>query len=294
LNKKTDFQLFGIFGHPLAHTLSPAMQEAGFAAAGIKAYYLVFDFDLSQFKQSMKGLHQFPLQGFNLTVPYKQTIAPFLDELSAEAKAVGAVNTVFRKGKKWIGTNTDVFGFQVSLKKDGKFQPRGKKALVIGAGGAARAVVYGLCEEEIKILTISNRHKDRAQKMILEFRKKFPRVQFEIIPFENAHLKHALQRSDLVVNATSVGLKPNEKLFSASLIPKRSQKNILFVDLIYRPAETPFLKAAKEKGQKTLNGIGMLLYQGARAFEIWTSKKAPVDVMRKALFLSSKSAGANL
>lgn len=279
-----ELKLFGIFGHPLSHTLSPIFQEAGFQKAGLHAHYLVFDLSLPSFKRVMKSLKKIPLKGFNLTIPYKQTVIPYLDWLTASAKAIGAVNTVYRFGKKWYGTNTDHEGFWLPLAKEWKWKARGKEALVIGAGGAARAVLYALSSKRIRKITVWNRTQKRGEKLIRDFSKLFPQVEFEYQSWQPGD-RADLQPFDLIVNTTSVGLNSQDKplLKEKDIFSSKTQGLKHFVDLIYKPAETPFIRFAKKKGHRTMNGLPMLLYQGARAFEIWTGHKAPLDVMRKTL-----------
>lgn len=273
MKEPNPFRLFGIFGYPLSHTLSPAMQEAAFEAVGLKAFYLALELEPQQFHKALSN-KKCALEGFNITVPYKLDVMRHLDDVSPEAKAIGAVNTVFRKQGKWKGVNTDVNGFLRSLREDAKFEPKNKKALVFGAGGAARAVVYGLAKSGAKQIAVINRDSMRAIKMIREFRKIFPSVVFT----KEMELKDA----DLVVNATSLGLKKNDvPVFNTSQIPTGKQK--LFFDLIYHVPQTPFMKDAAQKGHRVMGGLGMLLFQGAEAFEYWTGKKAPVKVMRHAL-----------
>lgn len=276
MKKKSAFRLFGIFGHPLVHTLSPAMQEAAFQAAGIDAYYGVFDLEESFFRKTLSARSGFLLEGFNVTIPYKQKVLAFLNQITPEARAVGAVNTVSRRGAKWIGTNTDVYGFLKSLSA-ASFKTRGKRAVVFGAGGAARAVVYGLASQGVVSIVIVNRHQEKAQKLAREFSKMFPRVAIK------TGAANEVAKADLVVNATSLGLKAADpNVLEASVIPQAGKK-IFFVDLIYHVQRTPFLQAAAKKGHRVLNGLEMLLYQGARAFEIWTGKSAPLTAMRAAL-----------
>lgn len=278
------FQLYGIFGDPVRHTLSPAMQEAAFASCGIKAYYLALELRPSEFRKLMRKLPHLVLAGFNVTVPFKEEVIPYLDQLTSEAKAVGAVNTVFRKGKKWMGANTDVDGFVASLKKEARFNPKGKNAFVLGAGGAARGVIFGLCREGVKSIWVANRHLGRAQRLVKEMKNYFPRIHWEATNLSKNSIKAAFDSTDLVVNATSVGLSSKDALLiPSSLIPKAKERKLVFFDLIYHPPVTPFLKEAKRKGHRILNGAGMLLYQGAKAFEYWTQKKAPVPQMRNAL-----------
>ncbi len=276
-----DLELYGIFGYPLSHTLSPVFQEAGFEKAGLRAHYLVFDLSEPSFKRVMRSLKKSPLKGFNLTVPYKQTVVPYLDWITPEARAIGAVNTVYRFGKKWYGTNTDAAGFWLSLRKEWKWKAKGQKALVLGAGGAARAVSYALASHGIQSIAVWNRTEERTQGLIHDFSKLFPKTIFLSTALDK---KSNVSSFDLIVNTTSVGLHKKDKaLLLSSHVPSAKSGKKYFIDLIYNPAETEFLKLARKKGHKTHNGLSMLLYQGARAFEIWTGKKAPVEVMRKAL-----------
>jgi len=279
MDQKLD--LYGIFGHPLNHTLSPVFQEAGFEKVGLLAHYLVFDFSEPVFKRTMRSLSKLRLKGFNLTVPYKQTVIPYLDWITDEARAIGAVNTVYRFGKKWYGTNTDAEGFWLSLQKEWKWKSKGKNVLILGAGGAARAVLYVLASKGVVSISVWNRTESRAQELIASFSKLFPKTNFFSTALEK---KSDLSSFDLIVNTTSVGLHAKDKmLLTEKNIPSAAAGKKYFVDLIYNPAETDFLKLARKKGHKTLNGLPMLLYQGARAFEIWTGKKAPVQIMRQAL-----------
>jgi len=283
------FQLYGIVGFPVKHTLSPVMQEAAFAHRGIKAYYLALEMDPGSFRKIMRKLPRLVLSGFNVTVPYKEKVIAYLDQLTPEAQSVEAVNTVFRKGKKWVGANTDIDGFLTSLKKEGGFNPKGKKVLVFGAGGATRGVVYGLCREGAQSVWIANRRLGRAQKLAKDMKRLFPKTDWQTSSLSETSVKSALNSSHLVINATSVGLSSKEaSLFPFDLIPSAKNKKILFLDLIYDPEETCLLKAARLKGHRTLGGSGMLLYQGAKAFEYWTGKKAPVREMKQALLKALK------
>ena len=287
-----EFRLYGIFGNPLSHTLSPAMQEAAFTALGLKAYYLALELGPASLKKVMRGLHRLTLDGFNVTVPYKEAVLHSMDRLTPEARAVGAVNTAFRRGKRWTGANTDVSGFLAALQKDARFYPRGKNILIFGAGGGARAAAYGLAKKGAKEIVIAARRGKRARKIVKDFKSIFPATVFKytslsltLSPKGRGKGEGALDGADLIVNATSVGLKPSDaSLIPPGRIPKAAgRRRKLFFDLVYRPAKTRFLKSAAQRGHKTLNGLGMLLYQGAKAFELWTGKRAPVPVMRKAL-----------
>lgn len=278
LSNRQEFQLFGIFGFPLAHTLSPVMQEAAFRDLHLKAFYLPFEIDRREFRDLMRSSKNLLLDGFNVTVPYKEDILGFLDELSAPAKAIGAVNTVVRKGNKWAGFNTDELGFITSLEKEGKFRSRGKEVLILGAGGSARAVAYGLAGCGVKKIVLANRTIAKAREIAAEYQKLFPRVEFYAASLQGGNITNP--GIDLVVNATSVGLRPSDPTLVS---PKMFHKKTLFVDLIYNPRQTEFLRLAKKTGHRTLNGLGMLVYQGAEAFRLWTGRKAPIKVMKEAL-----------
>lgn len=275
-----DFQFYGIFGFPLSHTLSPRMQEAAFRAAGLKAFYLPFELAHEEFRRVLRGRRTLVLDGFNVTVPYKEETLRLIDRVSPEARAIGAVNTVVKRGSRWVGFNTDGVGFIASLAEAG-FRPRGRNVLILGAGGSARAVAYALAKNGARSIAIANRTLFRAQRLIAQYRRIFPQMipsPFPL-PLRGRGLK-VRGEIDLVVNATAVGLKKNDpSLVNPADFPKRT----LFVDLIYNPAETRFLRLARKSGHRTLNGLGMLLYQGAEAFRLWTGKRAPLSVMRKAL-----------
>lgn len=284
---KGSFKLYGIFGFPLRHTLSPVMQEAAFRARGLKAFFLPFEVSRSAFRRLLRNRARLVLDGFNVTVPHKEIAWELLrPRLTPDARAIGAVNVAFRRKGQWFGANTDCSGFLLSLQKEGKFNPRGKRILVLGAGGAARAVVYGLARRGAHEIRIVNRPRFRArrEKLIRDFRKIFPRTLFAGLSLSRTDLREGIKDVRLVVNATSVGVKHETKqLIPNDLIPRAGGGNrLLFFDLVYHQG-TRFLKAAKRKGHRTLGGIGMLVFQGAEAFRLWTGHRAPIEVMRSAL-----------
>ena len=282
------------------------MHEAALRKLGIDANYIVLELIPDAFKKLMRQAPQLSLSGFNVTVPYKETVMSYLDRVRPEARAIGAVNTVFKKEKRWIGTNTDMEGFLMALTKDGAFSPSGKKAVILGAGGAARAVVYGLSREGIREVLIADCFPKKARKIASDMKKFFKRVRYHAVAAGTPEVKEALQKADVIINATPIGLKPQDpEVVPESWIPKSGPKGIsrgrtlrkaghgskFFMDLIYNPSMTPFLKIAQKKGHRTLNGLGMLLYQGARALELWTGRKAPVGVMREALLRALEKKG---
>ena len=218
--------------------------------------------------------------GLNVTIPHKEAVLPFLDEISREARLIGAVNTILIKEGRLIGHNTDGEGYLRSLKKELSFSPRGKRVVLLGAGGAARALLTSFCLKGVKELTLVNRTPSRAATLTKEFQKKFPRVKVRAHSLKGKNLCPLFQRSDLLINATRVGLK-NEKFSSLPL--KELPTHAIVSDIIYKPAMTPLLKEARGLGYKIHPGLGMLLHQGALSFELWTGKKAPFSIMKRAV-----------
>ena len=268
--------VYGIFGYPVKHSLSPLMQNAAFRELGIDAVYVPFEVPPESLKEAVDGVRALGIKGLNVTVPHKERIVEFLDYLSDDAEILSAVNTVKNENGELTGYNTDAEGFLRSLLEEG-VELEGKRALMFGAGGAARAVGYALLKGGVKFLNIVNRNFPRA-KAVGELLGK--RGNVLVYPLKESTIEILLKDVDLIVNTTSVGMKPEDPvLFDYSKIPE----GITVVDIIYNPPETPLLKAAKERGCKTVNGLGMLVHQGAVAFEIWTGEKAPVETMREVL-----------
>lgn len=274
--------LYGILGHPLGHTLSPAMQNAVFTSVGIDAAYLPLAISPDRIRKGLAGLKTAGFAGFNVTVPYKETVIPFLDRIDPSARAVGAVNTVVisRKTGQWIGHNTDVFGFQMLLRR-ARIRPAGKSVLLIGAGGAAKAVCVAMLPT-VKSIQIVNRTPERARRLQISFPEKF-RKKITRGNFRSLSASLPDQSFDIIVNSTSVGLKKGARL---PVSDGRLKSAEAAIDLIYNPPVTDFLRRAKKSGCRTANGLDMLLYQGARAFELWIGRAAPVAVMRRALLRS--------
>ncbi|WP_457677760.1 shikimate dehydrogenase [Thermovibrio sp.] len=268
--------VYGIIGYPVKHSLSPLMQTAAFKETGIDAVYVPFEVEPENLKEAVNGLRALSVKGFNVTVPHKEKVVESLDFLSQDAEFLGAVNTVKNEGGELTGYNTDAEGFLRSLIEEG-VELSGKKVLMFGAGGAARAVGYALLKGGVKFLNIVNRSFKRA-KEVGELLGK--RGNVLVYPLKEGTVEALLKDIDIIVNTTSVGMKETDPhLFDYSKIPE----GITVVDIIYNPPETPLLKAARERGCKTVNGLGMLVHQGAVAFEIWTGRRAPVKVMEKVL-----------
>jgi shikimate dehydrogenase len=267
-------RLCAVFGSPIAHSASPAMHNAAFAALGLDWRYLAFEVNPKNLRAAIEGAKAMNFAGLNLTVPHKLIVVEMVDALDESAKKWGAVNTIRFGEKGAIGFNTDAGAIVTALREDLKVELRGAKILLLGAGGAGRTAALKLASENVSELFLVNRTEEKADAVAGEIIEHFPAVKVSV-----GFPKTAV---DLVINATSLGLKTgdpsplDEKQFSLK------QTRAVY-DMIYRPAETALLKAAKTAGCKTANGLGMLLHQGAKAFEIWTGKSAPLDVMRRAL-----------
>lgn len=272
----------GIIGFPLGHSISPVFQQAAFDYYKLDAKYERWETPEDQLKSRVESLRLEENRGANVTVPYKERVIPFLDGLRGDAAAVNAVNAVFKEGGSLLGTNTDVYGFLHALEVDGQFDPRGKRVVVIGAGGVARAVVFALLKAAATRVTIANRGAERARKLLSDLRR-FASSGQEVaaVTLDEKSLVPVLKDCDLLVNCTSLGMKGSQEKetpLSKDLVPPGA----LVYDLVYNPLETVFLKEARAAGARTLGGLPMLVYQGAASFELWTGKKAPIDIMFEA------------
>jgi shikimate dehydrogenase len=270
-------KIYGIYGHPVEHTFSPGMHNAAFQKLDMDACYVPFAVHPGSLAEAVKAIVSLGLCGVNITVPHKERIIPYLDRLSEEAGLIGAVNTIEVRGGELIGHNTDGRGFLRSLKEYAKHDPRGEQFLFIGSGGAARSVGFSLALAGAKKIIFCDIDTKKADILARDIRDKTG-VDAEAITQE-ALAPHAAAAGCLI-NATPLGLKKGDPLpLSRDLIRRQH----LVCDLVYNPPETPFLKAAKARKAKRLAGLGMLLFQGVIAFEIWTGKKAPVSIMKNAL-----------
>ncbi len=267
---------FGIIGHPLSHTLSPRMHNALLAKLGINAIYFPLEIAPEKFETLVTQL-RFVFEGFNVTVPYKESILPFLDGVTDTAGKIGAVNTVFFKDGKWTGDNTDWKGFQDSLKFDYGVTFKNKNVLILGGGGSAKACFYSALWGGAKAIAMSNRTREKNDSLVEQgFDYSCQVCSMGIDPKE---LKVCAEQSQILINTTSIGLNPKDRHFFdfASLSPKA-----FVYDLIYGK-KTDFLERAKKRGCKTGDGLGMLVRQGALAFRIWTGKTPDVEFMKKSL-----------
>ena len=267
-----------VLGHPIRHSASPAMQNAGIAELKLNWLYLACDVDPKNLLAAISGAKHLGFIGLNLTVPHKLLAVKMVDELDASAKTWGAVNTIqfITRGKKTIaiGHNTDADAITRALHEDLGVKLRDAKILLLGAGGAGRTAALKLASERVAELFLVNRTKSKAIAVAREIRRRFPRVKISV--------SYPAGKVDLLLNATSLGLKTSDASpLDEKQFPLRNARAVF--DMIYRPAETKLLRAAHRAGCKTANGLGMLLYQGAAALEIWSGQSAPISVMRHAL-----------
>lgn len=278
--------VYGLLGHPVRQSLSPAMHNAAFGSLSINAAYLPFPTPPEKLEAVVSGLCAADVKGFNLTVPHKTAILPMLSEILPTARTIGAVNTVRNDGGRLSGTNTDGEGFLRSLAEDLSFDPAGKEALLLGAGGAARAIAFALLGAGVSRLVIANRTVARGESLAADCKERYPAPAIEAASIHDL----AANAPNLLVNATIVGMGDGNSPVDLEALRVREA----VCDIVYHPLETPLLTQAGALGLACANGIGMLLYQGAAAFTFWTGREAPVKVMRAALLKAagSKTAGA--
>lgn len=272
-------ELTGVFGYPVDENPTVVMIEAGFDALGLPWRYLNLKVSPKDLATAVSGLRAMGFRGINLTIPHKCEVIRYLDEVADDARIMGAVNTVYIKDDRLIGANTDGKGFLRALNDDAKLSPAGKKFMVLGAGGAARAITVELALAGAAEITIVNRNEARGWELVALLLNHTP-VRATYQPWTD--LLAIPDGTDVLVHATSIGLYPDvhdmPSLNYATIRP-----GMVVCDVIPNPPKTRFLDAARERGAVTLDGLGMLVYQGAIAFKLWTGMDAPVEVMKKAL-----------
>ncbi|MGZ4031231.1 MAG: shikimate dehydrogenase [Tumebacillaceae bacterium] len=267
-------RLTGLFGHPVSHSKSPQMHNAAFAHLGLDFAYLAFDVMPEQVQAAVHSIRALGLRGVNVTIPHKVAVMPHLDGVSEEAQLIGAVNTIVNEAGRLIGYNTDGIGYITALREETGFDVAGKKVLLLGAGGAARAVAGQMALSGAGQLTIAARDREKAQELA-DHLAAFAATNG--CTFGDA--EEMASAYDLIVNTTPVGMHPHVE--QVPFDTSRLQAGQLVCDLIYNPRETRFLQEAAARGCRTHGGLGMFIHQGAHAFRLWTGVEAPVDVMRQ-------------
>jgi shikimate dehydrogenase len=269
-------QTVGLIGYPLGHSISPVFQQAAFGHLGLDIRYELWETRPEDLDKVVKGLRSADKLGANVTVPYKEDVLDLLDELDDLASDIGAVNTIVKREGKLVGYNTDAGGFLRALKEEGRFDPQGKKVTMIGAGGVARAIGFILIKYGIKSLALFDIEAERAEKLASDLKAKGITV---LKSDKSAEFREAVSTADLLINCTPVGMKHSASEGQSPLDETLISPKSLFYDVVYNPIKTPLLKSAEKVGAKAMGGLSMLVYQGAYAFELWTGRKAPVDIM---------------
>ncbi|HID56070.1 TPA: shikimate dehydrogenase [Candidatus Poribacteria bacterium] len=276
-------KVVGVIGDPVEHSRSPQMHNAAFEALGLNYVYVPFHVPRGRIRQALEGLKALGVVGINVTIPHKREALKFADQSSEEAKLIGAANTLSFRDGKVIADNTDGRGFIEALRAIGVGDLAGKRALVLGAGGASRAICVALAREGVSGITVANRTIERAEELAELISENFDEVEVKSIPLEERFLAEEMALNDLLVNATSVGMKPSDPML---IHPEWLHSGLIVYDVVYTPPETKLVRAAKEKGLRCSGGIDMLVFQGAISFQIWTGVAPPVEVMRATLMRS--------
>ncbi|PKB80641.1 MAG: shikimate dehydrogenase [SAR202 cluster bacterium Io17-Chloro-G9] len=270
----------GIIGYPIGHSISPLFQQAALDHAGIDASYRAWEVKPEEVPEFIAGLGEPGVLGINVTVPHKEAVIPHLDEVDQWASTAGAVNTIVNREGRLTGHNTDGLGFLRALLEVNGFAPRGRRVLILGAGGAARGVVLALVREEVSHLTIANRTLSRAERLVQIAED--AGLDALAVPLGGSELEGEAASADLIVNCTTLGLAHGPDEQGSPLSSRQIPPTALVNDLVYNPLATPLLQAAAQAGAQVLGGIHMLVYQGAASYEMWTGQPAPVEVMLQA------------
>ncbi len=273
----SETKVLGLIGDPVEHSISPPMHNACFVEEELDYVYVAFKVERGGLPDAIGGIKSMGIEGVNVTIPHKSAVMKYLDEVRENARRIGAVNTVKREGEKLTGYNTDGIGVLESLKnRIGKVG--NKSVLLLGAGGAARAIAFTLAEAGADMF-ISNRTASKAENLSSDVKEKTG-VDLRTIPQERRDLAKIIEDVDVLINSTSVGMHPNEDEtpVEASLM----HEGLTVMDIVYNPLRTRLLKEAESAGAKTIDGLGMLVYQGAASFEIWTGITPPIETMKRA------------
>lgn len=270
-------RICGIIGSPVEHSVSPAMHNAAFSSLGLDYIYLPFKVKKEQLAKAIDGVRALNIRGLNVTIPHKVAVIPFLDELEPLAERIGAINTIVNDNGILKGYNTDASGFMKALFERG-VESGGKNVVILGAGGASRAISFTLAEKSAELVILNRQlEMDWAVELAINI-SQFLGKEVKALELNEQNLSAVLEDADILVNATSVGMSPN---VNQTLVVKRLLKPEMVVfDIIYNPIKTRLLTEAQEAGAETINGLDMLVWQGALSFEMWTKFKAPVAIMK--------------
>ncbi len=278
----------GVIGDPIEHTLSPTIHNAAFNHLGLDFVFLAFKVKAANLENAVRGIRGLGIHGLNVTMPHKSAVIGYLDKVDPAVKFLGSANTILNKDGKLSGFNTDGVGALKALRKNGVDLSE-KKVLLLGAGGAAKAIAFALAEE-IGELVVLNRAAEKAKELAEALGQMFNKTVFGGSLSSDAIAKNLID-SDILINATSVGMKPN--LGQSLVAPQWLKSDLLVMDIVYNPVETKLARDAKAAAAKVISGVEMLIYQGAASFEIWTNRSAPIEAMRRAALNKLSSVGAS-
>ena len=276
--------LYGVIGDPVRHSKSPIMLNRAFSESGVNGVYTAFHITPDKLGDFISGVRAMNIRGVNVTIPHKLHVMELIDEIDADALAIGAVNTIVNENGRLIGYNTDGIGYVRSLKEEAESRLAGKHIVVIGAGGACRGIVYALLKEQPASITIANRTVEKAEQLAMSLNSGSTAMRVE----SSEQLERLCGEADLVINTTSIGMFPN--VDESPVQGSWMKSGAIASDLIYNPMTTAFLREAKAQGCIIHSGLGMFIYQGAFAFEYWTGKPAPVEAMREVVLSALQQA----
>jgi len=278
----------GLIGYPIKHSISPYFQQAALDHYQLDICYELWETSPEKLQDIVDSLRKPQNLGANVTVPYKEAILTLLDEVDDLASSVGAVNTIIKRDDRLLGLNTDVNGFIEALHREGHFEPEGKRVVILGAGGVARAASFALVQEKVSSLAIINRNFERARVLaenLARYIKEDSKgskdlvTDVVVIQWQGTNSSETFNHCDLIVNCTTIGMKHSSQERQSPLSIEVIPRGILVYDLVYNPWPTTLLELAQKAGARILGGLPMLVYQGAASFELWTGRKAPVDIM---------------
>ena len=280
-------KICGVIGNPIQHTLSPTIQNSAFNHLNLDFIFLVFKVKTAELEMAIQGMRSLDIHGLNVTMPHKNMVINYLDEIDSAVESLNSANTIVNKKGRLLGFNTDGIGAVKALQENG-VDLSSSKVVLLGAGGAGRAIAFSIADK-VEDLIVLNRDITKAKNLELNLKLKFNKnIHYGTLSQDS--IQKNLRSSDLLINATNVGMGPNSKISIVN--PKLLTSDLTVMDIVYNPLETKLLSDAKIVGAKTINGLEMLIYQGAASFELWTGRKAPIEIMKLATLKQISNKGA--
>jgi shikimate dehydrogenase len=275
-------RFIGLIGMPLAHSASPVFQQAALDHCGVDARYELWETEVEELPVAVERMREEDCLGANVTIPHKERIIPLLDSVDPLAQRIGAVNTVVNDRGRLRGHNTDILGFGHALRREGGFDPRGCHAVILGSGGAARAVAVALIDGGVASLTLTDIDQERAAVLLRHLEAAQGRTDLRSAPAGSDELAAAASACELLVNCTPIGMRHSRTEDDTPIAPELVPSGALVFDVVANPPETRLLAEARRRGARTVSGLAMLVYQGAESFRLWTGLEPPLEVMRRA------------